>query len=154
MRMKHIIAMAIVHNINTCMAISSFILIFSTTSVCIDIAWLYLRKKLIFDVLASSKIVIWKKGLLPYFPYKCSERHCFFRVCRMNERNGCYWSFCMKELTLTTSISFIFRHLCKARLFICNFNFYALWYTPIRGKATLWLLHPWLRSFLSQHPRG
>ncbi|MCD6448684.1 MAG: hypothetical protein J7L58_06575, partial [Thermoplasmata archaeon] len=33
MRMKHIIAMAIVHNINTYMAISSFILIFSTTSV-------------------------------------------------------------------------------------------------------------------------
>jgi len=32
MRMKHIIAMAIVHNINTYMAISLFILIFSTTS--------------------------------------------------------------------------------------------------------------------------
>jgi hypothetical protein len=31
MRMKHIIAMAIVHNINTYMAISLFILIFSTT---------------------------------------------------------------------------------------------------------------------------
>jgi len=32
MRMKHIIAMAIVHNINTYMAVSLFILIFSTTS--------------------------------------------------------------------------------------------------------------------------
>ncbi|MCD6513168.1 MAG: hypothetical protein J7K61_06170, partial [Thermoplasmata archaeon] len=30
MRMKHIIAMAIVHNINTYMAISLFILIYST----------------------------------------------------------------------------------------------------------------------------